>query len=40
MAFDPADSNRIFAGSHSSGVYRIDRKHDAAMVDSKQTTGN
>jgi photosystem II stability/assembly factor-like uncharacterized protein len=25
MAFDPADPNRIFAGSHSSGVYRIDR---------------
>ncbi len=25
MAFDPKDSNRIFAGSHSSGVYRIDR---------------
>lgn len=25
MAFDPNDSNRIFAGTHSSGVYRIDR---------------
>lgn len=25
MAFDPKDPNRIFAGSHSSGVYRIDR---------------
>lgn len=36
MAFDPADSNRIFAGSHSSGVYRIDRMHEAAVVDSKQ----
>ncbi len=38
MAFDPADSNRIFAGSHSSGVYRIDRKSDAASVDGKAPT--
>ncbi len=30
MAFDPSDPNRIFAGSHSSGVYRIDLKRDAA----------
>jgi photosystem II stability/assembly factor-like uncharacterized protein len=26
MAFDPNDPNRIFAGTHSSGVYRIERK--------------
>lgn len=25
MAFDPSDTNRIFAGSHSSGVYIIER---------------
>ena len=25
MAFDPKDSNRIFAGTHSSGVYLIER---------------
>ena len=25
MAFDPQDSNRIFAATHSSGVYRIER---------------
>ncbi len=25
MTFDPNDSNRIFAGTHSSGVYRIER---------------
>ncbi len=25
MTFDPKDSNRIFAGTHSSGVYRIER---------------
>lgn len=24
LAFDPTDSNRIFAGTHSSGVYRIE----------------
>ena len=35
MAFDPADSSRIFAGSHSSGVYRIDRKAATASVDRK-----
>ncbi len=33
MAFDPQDSNRIFAGSHSSGVYVIERKREAAVVD-------
>ncbi|MGB7210632.1 MAG: YCF48-related protein [Pyrinomonadaceae bacterium] len=38
MAFDPADSNRIFAGSHSSGVYRIDRIVDAASVEGKPPT--
>lgn len=26
MIFDPTDPNRIFAGTHSSGVYRIERK--------------
>ncbi len=25
MTFDPNDSNRIFAGTHSSGIYRIER---------------
>ncbi|MBC7898477.1 MAG: hypothetical protein H7070_00310, partial [Saprospiraceae bacterium] len=30
MAFDPNDPNRIFAGSHSSGVYRIELKLEAA----------
>lgn len=32
MAFDPSDPNRIFAGSHSSGVYRIERRRDAAAA--------
>jgi len=29
MAFDPHDTNRIFAGSHSSGVYVIERRHES-----------
>ena len=32
MAFDPQDSNRIFAGTHSSGVYRIERKGDISSA--------
>jgi len=38
MAFDPHDSNRIFAGSHSSGVYRIERRPDSAKTDEKAIT--
>lgn len=30
LAFDPNDANRIFAGSHSSGVYVIQRRGDVA----------
>jgi photosystem II stability/assembly factor-like uncharacterized protein len=37
MAFDPSDSNTIFAGSHSSGVYRIHRRQDAAAAGEKAT---
>jgi photosystem II stability/assembly factor-like uncharacterized protein len=33
MAFDPEDSNRIFAGTHSSGVYRIDRSVKLAEIE-------
>lgn len=29
MAFDPTDSNRIFAGTHSAGIYRIERPASA-----------
>jgi photosystem II stability/assembly factor-like uncharacterized protein len=32
MAFDPNNSNTIFAGSHSSGVYRIERRHDSTTA--------
>lgn len=38
MAFDPKDSNRIFAGSHSSGVYRIDRRIETAKSDAAGKT--
>jgi len=30
MVFDPTDPNRIFAASHASGIYRIDRRADTA----------
>lgn len=32
MAFDPVDPNTIFAGSHSSGVYRIARTREASAT--------
>jgi photosystem II stability/assembly factor-like uncharacterized protein len=32
MAFDPQNPNRIFAGSHSSGVYVIERKQESAAA--------
>ncbi|MCA1588783.1 MAG: hypothetical protein LC734_00015 [Acidobacteria bacterium] len=35
MAFDPANPGRIFAGSHSSGVYRIDWKSKSANNESE-----
>jgi photosystem II stability/assembly factor-like uncharacterized protein len=36
MVFDPSDPNRIFAGSHSAGVYRIERRPETARTqDSK-----
>jgi photosystem II stability/assembly factor-like uncharacterized protein len=38
MAFDPQDPKRIFAGSHSSGVYMIERRQDTAKTDSAATT--
>lgn len=33
MAFDPSDPNRIFAGTHSAGVYRIERKAATASTE-------
>jgi photosystem II stability/assembly factor-like uncharacterized protein len=32
MVFDPQDPNRIYAGTHSSGVYRIERKADVGST--------
>jgi photosystem II stability/assembly factor-like uncharacterized protein len=40
MAFDPEDSNRIFAGTHSSGVYRIDRAAKSAVNEKSETNQN
>jgi photosystem II stability/assembly factor-like uncharacterized protein len=36
MSFDPQDPNRIFAATHSSGVYRIERKAVTATVSSEE----
>jgi photosystem II stability/assembly factor-like uncharacterized protein len=33
MAFDAHDPNKIFAGSHSSGVYRIERRSATGKAD-------
>jgi photosystem II stability/assembly factor-like uncharacterized protein len=44
MVFDPQDPNRIFAGSHSAGVYRIERTISTAKSDEarkpEQANGN
>ncbi|QYO67630.1 WD40/YVTN/BNR-like repeat-containing protein [Leptolyngbya sp. 7M] len=42
LVFDPSDPNRMFAGSHSSGVYVINRKQEIAKDDrtSGKPTGN
>jgi photosystem II stability/assembly factor-like uncharacterized protein len=36
MAFDPQDPNRIYASTHSSGVYRIERAATTASTSVKQ----
>jgi photosystem II stability/assembly factor-like uncharacterized protein len=40
MTFDPNDSNRIFAGTHSSGVYRIERKAKPATAENLNPADN
>ena len=44
MAFDPTDPSRIFAASHASGIYRIDRRVDTAKENTTRpriaTNGN
>jgi photosystem II stability/assembly factor-like uncharacterized protein len=37
MIYDPSDPNRVFAGTHSSGVYRIERGTDTAAKDATRT---
>lgn len=37
MAFDPTNADRIYAGSHSSGVYVIDRNTDRSDAGSAST---
>jgi photosystem II stability/assembly factor-like uncharacterized protein len=39
MTFDPQDPKRIFAGSHSSGVYVIERRMDTAKAGSEAASG-
>ena len=38
MFFDRQDPNRIYASSHSSGVYRIERRPETAKADETQKT--
>jgi photosystem II stability/assembly factor-like uncharacterized protein len=33
MTFDPADPNRILVGTHSSGIYRLERTAEASVND-------
>lgn len=41
MAFDPNDPNTIFAGSHSSGVYKIERRQQStARTEKGSNDGN
>lgn len=43
MTFDPSDSNRILVGTHSSGIYRLERTPAAASNTTRprvSTTGN
>lgn len=40
MIFDPTDPNRIFAGTHSSGVYRIERKVKSENAEQPTTAPN
>lgn len=39
LAFDPVDSNRIFAGTHSSGVYMIERRSSSVAAEVREVTG-
>jgi photosystem II stability/assembly factor-like uncharacterized protein len=36
LMLDPTDANRMFAGTHSSGIYRIERSATAAVTDDQK----
>jgi photosystem II stability/assembly factor-like uncharacterized protein len=40
LVFDPQDPKRMYAGTHSSGVYRIDRHVEAAAKNTNSNDGN
>lgn len=40
LALDPQNPHRMYAGTHSSGVYRIDRPVETAAVESTKKEGN
>lgn len=40
LVFDPQDPRRMYAGTHSSGVYRIDRPVETALVETPKKEGN
>ena len=40
LVFDPQDSRRMYAGTHSSGVYRIDRPVETASAETQAKEGN
>lgn len=40
LVFDPQDPHRMYAGTHSSGVYRIERNVEAAAKNTHNADGN
>jgi photosystem II stability/assembly factor-like uncharacterized protein len=40
LVFDPQNPHRMYAGTHSSGVYRIDRPVETAVVETEKRDGN
>jgi photosystem II stability/assembly factor-like uncharacterized protein len=40
LVFDPQNPHRMYAGTHSSGVYRIDRPVETAAVETVKKEGN
>jgi photosystem II stability/assembly factor-like uncharacterized protein len=40
LVFDPHDSKRMYAGTHSSGVYKIERNVEAAAKNTTPNDGN